>query len=513
LPHRSGKTEIVKLLIESGKYDLSAVDNQGNSIFTFYMNDHEMLELLFSHGADTGLYEREYKKTKSDDFLKNLYKSSQSSHDTDKIFIDKVYPKIRDNDSTYTLDEIKAKLVGLIDLENPDFKNLLDKLISDKQRDAESNIGQGKSFIGKIKKIGDNKVELKSYLKTCLEKTIYILNYQGQYNQNKLLGKIISEIEKKEEVEKKHYLMRLVIEACDAGDMYDSGGASCLVGTISKVLSVLEYLIPSEEKNAILKKNYDIGSVIFNEVAFLNNFAEKYKDNWSGLKNFQKAQALGKYLYDLLKGNDNEGFSEAFGYCSFQGVSKNLFNDPQNIARFKGELEYIDMSILSSKFLEEINKNLNPDISVYLVKKEKSIAPKQDINAASNQAIQAKLLDKKELLSKIKDEEFYKKINDVSAEKIAEIVSWRDLNDVKVLLSVLFDIDEGKSFEDQIVTSSDLYVRFIKDEAFDQQQQMGIPQQSWINQPNDDEVEMINTSSQPMHLAGGHHEHIHDQHQ
>ncbi len=506
---RNGKTEIVKELMKSVNCNLSQVDYQGNSIFTFYMNNNEMLELLFRNGADTGLYAAELAKRSGDDALKKLSQSSQSSHYTDKIFIDKVYPKIRDNASTYTLDEIKAKLEQLIDLNDNDFKSLLNTLIGNKEADVKSKIGQGNSFIEKIKEIDDKTAALKSYLKTCLENAINTLNHgHGQNNPNELLGKIISEIEKKEAAEQKDYLLRLTIELIDSGSMYSYGGASCLSGTMNKVLSVLVDLIPSEEKK-VGSKEYDIGSVIFNDVAFLDNFAKSYKDTWPNFKDFQKAQALRKTFYDLLRGNE-EGFTEVFGYCKFQGFSENLFNEPQNIARFKGELEYTEISSLFAKFLGEIDKNLDAKISGYFVKEE-LVASKQDIKASSNQAIKAKLLDK------IEEGDLSNKVSGISAKDIAEIVKDGNLNDPRVLCKVLRVIDKGDSFEGQMV-SDDSYKEFIKGEDFAPQQQMGIPQQSSINPPVDDEFEMINTSSgkytsYDMHLAGGHHEHSNDQHQ
>jgi ankyrin repeat protein len=340
-----GKTELLKALIELDKFDLSAVDNQGNSIFTYYRDSTEIIDLLLSRGADTELYEKEYKKTNIYYGLETISKSRQSAH-------------------------------------------------------------------------------------------------------------------------------------------YDE--------------------IPSEEEDA--NADDKISLVELNSVIFLTNFAKKYKDTWNELEDFQKAQALRGYFCHVLKGDDDKVSLEALS-CKVKCVdSQNLFNE-QNIAKFKGGLKYIEIHRLFKKCLGEISENLEDSLSYYFAM-EKSALPNQDIQDSNNENIKNELLNKTKVGSSL-----YNKIEGLPSKDIAKIVNGRDLNDEGILLSVLHGIDEGKSFEDQIVTSSDLYVRFIKDEAFDQQQQMGIPQQSWINQPNDDEVEMINTSSQPMHLAGGHNEHIHDQHQ
>jgi len=268
-----------------------------------------MLELILASGGNYELYLKAFKAINGDDAFKKLMDSAQSAHNTGEIR-DKIYEQIKDNSSNETLEQIKAKLEQLINLEDKDFIPLLNNIIKSKKADIAADNGQGSTFVKKIDEIEkiesekEHLEELKKYLTECLEKGIGVLN-QDSYSENEeiipnqLLGKIIKSIEdhaEKEYPEKKqeiikNYQLNLVMELIDSGSMYGSGEgeASCRSGTITKCTLVVIYLIPDYKKEATNKK-YDISAVSFDMLSFIDSIVKNFKYDeceWRDLKDFQ----------------------------------------------------------------------------------------------------------------------------------------------------------------------------------------------------------------------------------
>jgi len=170
------RTGIVKAIIESGKCDLSAVDNHGNSIFTYYIGNNDMLELILGSGGNYELYLKAFEAMNGAGALEDLMKSTQGAHTVD---VKEIYLQIKDNSSTDTIDEIKAKLEQLINPKDKSFKSPLDTLIDSKKLDAKEDKGLGKKFVEQINEIKSEKEhleKLKTYLIKCLGEGINILN-------------------------------------------------------------------------------------------------------------------------------------------------------------------------------------------------------------------------------------------------------------------------------------------------------------------------------------------------
>jgi len=246
-------------------------------------------------------------------------------------------------------------------------------------------------------------------------------------------------------------LISLVIELIDSSSMYASGGPSCLDGAITKCISVVSYLIPDDEKTKTTKK-YDISAVSFDIFPFFDSIVKNFKyDEWKKLEDFQKFQLICADFYKLFKGKE----------CSDNIIIyKNSFlNDKDKQSALKQELELPDICILSKKLLlQDLNQNVNP---------KKDLINKISIHF-EEQYQNEKIKEK--FLSKITEEiALYNKIKNISPEDIAKIVEKLDLNDISILCEVLRSLDKDESFINKMVCN-DSYQKFIKDEAFPQQE-------------------------------------------
>jgi ankyrin repeat protein len=390
---RVERHDMVKLLIESGKFDLNAEDREGHDIWTYYPPDQEgsrnMVELLMTHGA-------KYPEPKSDGELAKIVSSSQSGHSQGKLAQDE-YNKFKEGkDDANIKAQLEAQANKFIELLNAahlslneeDHIKMVKDLIGPKYADITQ--GQGADFIKKVGEICEveesqlNPQKLENAIDSLtLEKKAQLAKYSqdkidetiGHYTENGskpfhgfdlttkdffgVFGaKIADKIAKKEDIG--DILPNTLKEILDAGTMYGSGGASCATGMVNKMFNSSPQLF--EDKIEVVKKeSFEFEGFVVDYDALLTVATMKLKD--SGDKELVKkildqseltqleVQKVGAKVYEILKetkNNENlvKGYKNAWTFSEIVHYGEdNVFTDaPEKIQQFSRELDYKTLS-------------------------------------------------------------------------------------------------------------------------------------------------------------------------